>query len=459
MKKYDVVIVGGGPGGLAAAKGATDNGAENILLLEREKTTGGVLNQCIHDGFGLHRYKTQLSGPEYASRARKEAEHGNVEIRTGAIVTEINRQKIVTVVSTEGLERIEAGAIVLATGCRERTRGAIRTPGGRPAGVLTAGVAQNLVNIQNVMVGRKIVILGSGDIGLIMARRLTLEGAEVVAVVEVMSQPCGLMRNVSQCLFDFDIPLYLSHTVSRINGVDRVESLEISQVDGSLNPIKGTEKTIVADTLILSVGLIPENEVAKTAGVALYPNNGTITDDYLETNVKGIFSAGNSRKVMDLADYVSEQGETAGWNAAASVLGKEKRKWEQRTQGETKKGLPPAGSIICPLCPNGCNVFVSENGTVTGNRCRRGKEYAVKEKTSPERILTTTIRLCGSKDELLPVRSTSMLKKDEIKAVTQYLSDLVINAPVKEGDVVLRDIGVNKVSFVAERGAEKVSLP
>lgn len=451
MEYFDVVIVGGGPGGLAAAKGASENGAEKVLLLERENETGGVLNQCIHDGFGLHRYKKQLSGPEYASRALKEADSAGCKITTGAIVTMVTRNHEVTYVSTSGIKTVKAGAVVLATGCRERTRGAICIPGYRPAGVYTAGVAQNLVNTKNIMIGKRILILGSGDIGLIMARRLTLEGAEVVAVVEIQDTPCGLMRNISQCLNDFNIPLLLSHTVTKIIGKERLSAVEISKVDKNKNPIKGTEEVIDVDTLILSVGLIPENELARKVGIELSLNGGVKTDDFLETSVPGIFAAGNSRKVMDLADYVSQQGEIAGRNAASFALGVEPAKWVDGVSDDARKGLPPDDCIICPMCPNGCQIYEDKNNVPVGHRCKKGEAFFKQEVISPERILTTTIRINNGEIPLLPVRSTTMVRRSEMKRIIRELSEIVINAPVHEGSIVIEGIGENGVSFIAER--------
>lgn len=317
---YDVVIVGGGPGGLAAAQGAKEAGASSVLVLEREDQVGGILHQCIHDGFGLIRYRETLTGPEYAHRAQGEALAAGAHLRTGAMVTRLTPDRRLTAVTRQGLLHCQAGAVVLATGCRERTRGAIAIPGTRPAGVYTAGTAQNLMNTKNLMVGRRVVVLGSGDIGLIMARRLTLEGAHVRAVFEIQPYSSGLPRNIEQCLRDYDIPLYLSHTVTDILGKERLEGVVVSQVDEHLQPIPGTEKTYACDTLILSVGLIPENELSLGAGVVLdNRSKGAIVDESYQTSVEGIFAAGNVLHVHDLVDFVSGEAERLADAAAAYI--------------------------------------------------------------------------------------------------------------------------------------------
>lgn len=312
----DVVIVGGGPAGLAAAVQLRQSGISDIVILEREKYLGGILKQCIHDGFGLTRFHQSLSGPEYSQIFIDQVKSLGIDCQTGATVTRICPSGKVTAVSREGLLTYQAKAVVLAMGCRERTRGALQIPGTRPAGVYTAGVAQAYINLYNTMVGREIVILGSGDIGMIMARRLTLEGAHVKAVFEIMPYPSGLPRNVEQCLNDYHIPLYLSHTVTRVKGNSRVEGVTVSQVDAGLHPIPGTERDYACDTLILSVGLIPENELSREAGVSLdRRTRGAVVNENYQTDVPGIFSAGNVLHVHDLVDSVSGEAE----NLARSV--------------------------------------------------------------------------------------------------------------------------------------------
>lgn len=326
VTKRDIVIIGGGPAGLAAALAAKEAGNSSILILERDKELGGILNQCIHNGFGLHTFQEELTGPEYAGRFIQRVEEQKIEYRLNTMVMDISPEKVVTAMSREdGMYQIQAKAVILAMGCRERPRGALNIPGYRPAGIYSAGTAQRLVNREGFMPGRKVVILGSGDIGLIMARRMTLEGAEVKVVAELMPYSGGLKRNIVQCLDDFGIPLKLSHTVVDIKGKERVEGITLAQVDENRRPIPGTEEFYECDTLLLSVGLIPENELSGQAGVELSSvTSGPVVNESLETNVEGVFACGNVLHVHDLVDFVSEEAANAGKNAAAYVNGEEK---------------------------------------------------------------------------------------------------------------------------------------
>jgi NADPH-dependent 2,4-dienoyl-CoA reductase/sulfur reductase-like enzyme len=325
-RDVDLVVIGAGPAGLAAAINAKKNGVNDLILLERNNWLGGILPQCIHDGFGLEIFQETLTGPEYAQRYIDELDTLEIPCLLNSMVLEITPKKEVFAASPDGLFCFRAKAVILAMGCRERTRGQICIPGTRPAGVYTAGVVQNLINLKNVMVAKNVVILGSGDIGLIMARRLTLEGAKVHAVVEIMPHTNGLPRNVQQCLIDYNIPLLLSHTVTEIRGLNRVESVTISSVDDDLKPIKGKEKTIPCDTLLLSIGLIPENDLSKACGVEISSvTAGAIVDENLETSVPGVFACGNVLHVHDVVDFVTLEAENAGKSAAEYVLGKSRK--------------------------------------------------------------------------------------------------------------------------------------
>ena len=351
--RVDVLVIGAGPAGLAAAIAAKKAGVDNLIVLEREDHPGGILRQCIHNGFGLHRFKEELTGPEYAQRDIDTAREMGIDIRTGVTVLSVSNEKRVTAVSREnGLQIFEAKSIVLAMGCRERPRGALAIPGTRCAGIYSAGTAQKFVNLEGYMPGRRVVILGSGDIGLIMARRMTLQGAKVLACVELMPYSSGLNRNIVQCLQDYNIPLYLSHTVIDIQGKERLSGVTVAKVDENRRPIPGTEMQFDCDTLLLSVGLIPENELSAEAGVALSPvTSGAVVSDTLETSVPGVFACGNVLHVHDLVDHVSNESFRAGEMAARYAKGERRTGREIPVRdGKGVRGVVPQKLLLSDDC-------------------------------------------------------------------------------------------------------------
>jgi Thioredoxin reductase len=412
--KHSLIIIGGGPAGLAAALSAREHGVEDILILERDKKLGGILNQCIHNGFGLHTFKEELTGPEYAARYADKVKEAGIPYRLETMVIDVTPHRVVYINAKEGLVEAEADAIILAMGCRERARGSLNIPGYRPSGIFSAGTAQRLVNIEGKKVGNRVFILGSGDIGLIMARRMTFEGAKVLGVAELMPYSGGLKRNIVQCLNDFDIPLYLSHTVVNIEGKDRVTAVTIAQVDAKRTPIPGTEKRFECDTLLLSVGLLPENELSRKAGIKLSPvTNGPVVDENLTTSADGIFACGNVLHVHDLVDYVSSEATLAGISAANYLLSKgdkaEGRKVEISAENGVRYTVPQylnldtlTGDVTVRFRVS--DVFSGRNITVSfdGNKVR----------TIPKRVLAP------GEMELVVLKAEELKKAEDLKKIT-----------------------------------------
>lgn len=390
VEKVDVLIVGAGPAGMAAAIAAKEAGVDNLLVLEREANMGGILRQCIHNGFGLHRFKEELTGPEYAQRDIDKVKELGIEVRCGTTVLSIDENRFVTAVSKEkGVQLFEAGALILAMGCRERPRGALATPGTRCAGIYSAGTAQKFVNLEGYMPGKRVVILGSGDIGLIMARRMTLQGAKVLACVELMPYSSGLNRNIVQCLHDYDIPLLLSHTVIDIQGKERLTGVTVAEVDAKRQPIPGTEQHFDCDTLLLSVGLLPENELTRQAEVEMSNlTSGAVVDDTLQTSKEGIFACGNVLHVHDLVDFVSAESFKAGKAAAEYVQGKKRvGTYVSVKDGDGVRGVVPQKLLIPDGDAENVQIMFRPSGVYENAyiRVMDGEKELIKQK---KRILT-----------------------------------------------------------------------
>lgn len=418
MRHYQAVIIGGGSAGLSAAVTLKQNGIEDIVVLEKDMEPGGILEQCIHNGFGLQTFKEQLSGPAYAQRYVKMAQDLNVEIKLNTMVTKLNADRTVEYTSSaEGIQTISADAVILAVGCYERSRGAINIAGTRCAGVYTAGQAQRYLNIEGYMVGKKVFILGSGDIGLIMARRMTLEGAKVYGVAEIMPYSNGLPRNIRQCLEDFDIPLYLSHTVTKTFGKDRLEKIELMEVDEHMNPIAGTEQYFDVDTLLLSVGLIPENHLAEEAGIQMDPSiKGPYVDDSYMTSAPGIFACGNGLHVHDLVDFVSLQAKRAAEGAARYLK-------NPKDRGETLAVKP--GENVLYTVPSCVHPSDAEENVEFFFRVRKPMDEGTLEVTSGDRVIRTM-----KKKKLMP----SEMERVIITAKEIAILDGEVRISVKEAN-------------------------